>query len=103
MPMQAVPSLTGISMSTDQMTTPATARAIGDAVLERVHELRAAPPTEAVPTLGGHKVAVVREDGSGILRLQIAIAKARGPLGMASRPRRSHIAPLADTGPHRPE
>lgn len=40
------------------------------------------PLTVAVLDAGGHLVALKREDGSGILRPQIAFAKAWGALGM---------------------
>lgn len=40
------------------------------------------PLTVAVLDSGGHLVALKREDGSGILRPQIAFAKAWGALGM---------------------
>ncbi|WP_159838190.1 GlcG/HbpS family heme-binding protein [Nocardia sp. CY41] len=41
-----------------------------------------APLTVAVLDPGGHLVALQRQDGSGILRPQIAIAKAWGVLGL---------------------
>lgn len=40
------------------------------------------PLTVAVLDAGGHLVALKREDGSGILRVEIAIGKAYGALGM---------------------
>jgi len=41
-----------------------------------------APLTVAVLDVGGHVVCLEREDGSGIMRVDIAIAKAWGALGM---------------------
>ena len=41
-----------------------------------------APLTVAVLDAGGHLVALQREDGSGILRVEIATGKAWGALGM---------------------
>ncbi|MED6333121.1 MAG: heme-binding protein [Pseudomonadota bacterium] len=41
-----------------------------------------APLTVAVLDVGGHVVCLEREDGSGIMRADIAIAKAWGALGM---------------------
>ncbi|MGD8429976.1 MAG: heme-binding protein [Ectothiorhodospiraceae bacterium] len=40
------------------------------------------PLTVAVLDSGGHLVAMEREDGSGILRLQVAVGKAYGALGI---------------------
>ena len=64
------------------MTTLAQAEAITSATLARGREIGAAPLTVAVLDAGGHLVVLHREDGSGILRPQIAIAKAYGALGM---------------------
>ncbi|MFM0045230.1 GlcG/HbpS family heme-binding protein [Paraburkholderia sediminicola] len=55
---------------------------IVDASLERAREFKCQPLTVAVLDAGGHLVALKREDGSGILRPQIAQAKAWGALGM---------------------
>jgi uncharacterized protein GlcG (DUF336 family) len=55
-----------------------------DAGLERARELRLEPLTIAVLDAGGHVVAMKREDSSGILRPQIAQAKAWGALGMGA-------------------
>jgi uncharacterized protein GlcG (DUF336 family) len=46
----------------------------------RAHELE--PLTVVVLDAGGHDVTLKREDGSGIIRVQIARAKAYGALGM---------------------
>ena len=64
------------------MTTLAQAQTIAAATLARGGEVDAAPLTVAVLDAGGHLVVLHREDGSGILRPQIAIAKAYGALGM---------------------
>ncbi len=48
--------------------------------LAREHDML--PLTAAVLDAGGHQVALKREDGSGIIRVQVAIAKAYGALGM---------------------
>lgn len=54
---------------------------INAAIEKRKHE-GFAPLTVAVLDPGGHLVALKREDNSGILRADIAIAKAWGALGM---------------------
>jgi uncharacterized protein GlcG (DUF336 family) len=64
------------------MTTLAQAEAIASATLEHGRAVGAAPLTVAVLDAGGHLVTLRREDGSGILRPQIAQAKAWGALGM---------------------
>lgn len=55
---------------------------IVDAALARGREHGFMPLTVAVLDAGGHLVALKREDGSGILRADIAIGKAWGALGM---------------------
>lgn len=40
------------------------------------------PLTVAVLDTGGHQIALEREDGSGIMRVEIAVGKAYGSLGM---------------------
>lgn len=55
---------------------------IVDVSLETARKLECQPLTVAVLDAGGHLVALKREDGSGILRPQIAQAKAWGALGM---------------------
>ena len=64
------------------MTSLSQAEAVADATLQRGRELGAAPLTVAVLDAGGHLVVLKREDGSGILRPEIALAKAYGSLGM---------------------
>jgi len=55
---------------------------IVDTALARGREHRMLRLTVAVLDAGGHLVALKREDGSGILRPDIAIGKAWGALGM---------------------
>jgi uncharacterized protein GlcG (DUF336 family) len=62
--------------------TLAQANAVVAATLQHGRSIDAAPLTVAVLDPGGHPVALAREDGSGILRPQIASAKAWGALGM---------------------
>jgi uncharacterized protein GlcG (DUF336 family) len=60
----------------------AQATTIVEAALAKGRELGLEPLTVAVLDPGGHAVALQREDGSGILRPQIATGKAWGALGM---------------------
>jgi uncharacterized protein GlcG (DUF336 family) len=62
--------------------TLATAATIVDAALKKGRALGCPPLTVAVTDAGGHLVAMKREDGSGILRFDIAYGKAWGALGM---------------------
>ena len=64
------------------MTTLAQAEAIASATLDQGRTVGAAPLTVAVLDAGGHLVVLKRDDGSGILRPQIAKAKAWGALGI---------------------
>ncbi len=64
------------------MTTLAQAEAIASATLAHGRSVGSAPLTVAVLDAGGHLVVLKREDGSGILRPQIACAKAWSALGM---------------------
>lgn len=52
-----------------------------EAAFEKGRELGCDPLTVAVLDAGGHLVALMRQDGSGILRPEIAIGKAYGALG----------------------
>jgi uncharacterized protein GlcG (DUF336 family) len=52
-----------------------------DAALSKARELELRPLTVTVLDLGGHPIVTKREDGCGILRPQIAHAKAWGCLG----------------------
>lgn len=60
----------------------ADAEAIADRTLAVGRELGSAPLTVAVLDAGGHVVVLKRDDGSGILRAEIAFAKAYGAVGM---------------------
>ena len=62
--------------------TLARADALIDAALKLGRERQFARLTVAVLDAGGHLVALKREDGSGILRADIAYGKAWGALGM---------------------
>ena len=70
------------------------AATIVDAALAKGREVDLLPLTVAVLDAGGHLVAFKREDGSGILRPNIAIGKAWGALGMGmpSRTMRDRLA-----------
>lgn len=58
------------------------ARGIVAAALAKGRQMGFAPLTVAVLDPGGHLVALEREDGSGIVRVDIATGKAYGALGM---------------------
>jgi uncharacterized protein GlcG (DUF336 family) len=58
------------------------ARTVVRAALERARELECAPMTVAVLDAGGHLVVLERENDSGIMRVEIAFAKAWGSLGL---------------------
>lgn len=60
----------------------ATAETIADEVLRLGREEGMHPLTVAVLDAGGHVVVLKREDGSGIMRSDIATGKAWGALGM---------------------
>lgn len=64
------------------MLTLAAATKIIDAALAEGRTRNLQPLTVAVLDAGGHLVALKREDGSSLLRPQIATAKAWGTLGM---------------------
>ena len=53
-----------------------------DAALAKAIEMGCAPLTVVVLDAGGHDIALKRQDGSGILRADIARGKAWGALGM---------------------
>ena len=63
------------------------AATIVDAALEKARKLDCRPLTVAVLDSGGHLVALKREDGSGILRADIATGKAWGALGVGESSR----------------
>ena len=60
--------------------------------LARKHDLQ--PLTVTVLDAGGHQIVLKREDGCGIIRAQVARAKAYGALGMgiSSRELGEHVA-----------
>ena len=58
------------------------ANAIIDEALRLARQHDMLPLTAIVLDAGGHQIALKREDGSGIIRVQIANAKAYGSLGM---------------------
>ena len=60
----------------------AQASAVASAALARGTELGLAPLSVAVLDPGGHLVVLLRQDRSGILRAEIAVAKAWGVLGL---------------------
>ena len=62
--------------------TLAQASTIVDAVLKKAREFKQMPQTVVVLDSGGHVVCAKREDGSGIVRFEIAVGKAYGSLGM---------------------
>ena len=62
--------------------TLAQASQIVDAALAKGRAMSFQPLTVVVLDAGGHKVALKREDGSGIARVEIATGKAWGGLGM---------------------
>jgi uncharacterized protein GlcG (DUF336 family) len=62
--------------------TLARASSIVDATLKKARELKQMPQTVVVLDTGGHLVCAKREDGSGIIRFEVAVGKAYGALGM---------------------
>jgi len=62
--------------------TLAQASTIIDTALKKARELKQMSQTVVVLDAGGHVVAAKREDGSGIIRFEIAVGKAYGALGM---------------------
>jgi uncharacterized protein GlcG (DUF336 family) len=74
------------------------AQQIATGTIARGRELGAAPLTVAVLDPGGHLVVLHREDNSGILRPQIATAKAWGALGMGLSSR--ELGRRAELVPH---
>lgn len=62
--------------------TLAQASTLVDAALKKARDLKQMPQTIIVLDVGGHVVCAKREDGSGIIRYDIAFGKAYGALGM---------------------
>ncbi|TDR94955.1 GlcG/HbpS family heme-binding protein [Enterovirga rhinocerotis] len=77
--------------------TLAQASTIVDAALADARAQSLAPMTVVVLDAGGHMVALKREDGSGILRVEIAAGKAWGALGVGAGSR--VLADRIATGP----
>ena len=77
--------------------TLAQAEALADETLRHARVTGAAPLTVVVLDPGGHVVVVKREDDAGILRVEIATAKAFGALGMGMSSR--EIAERAERQP----
>lgn len=65
----------------------ATAETIIDKALDAAREFDMQAMSVAILDAGGHLVAFKREDGSGIMRAQIAVGKAWGALGMGASSR----------------
>ena len=74
------------------------ASTIVDEALKKGRETKCAPLTVAVLDAGGNLVACKREDGSGILRYDVAYGKAWGALGMGFGSR--ELAERAQKVPH---
>ena len=62
--------------------TLAQASSIVDAALKKARDLKQMAQTVVVLDTGGHLVCAKREDGSGIIRFEVAVGKAYGALGM---------------------
>ena len=77
--------------------TLAQASTIVDAALAEARAMSLAPMTVVVLDAGGHMGALKREDGSGILRVEIAAGKAWGGLGIGAGSR--VLADRIATGP----
>lgn len=76
----------------------AAANVIVTTALQRAREQNMKPMTVAVLDAGGHLLAFQRQDGSSILRPQIANAKAWGALGMGLGSRA--LGARAESHPH---
>lgn len=73
------------------------ANAVIEGALAKGKELGLAPLTVAITDAGGHLMALQRQEGSSLLRPQIAAAKACGALGLGVSSRR--IAEMAADRP----
>ncbi|WFE90333.1 heme-binding protein [Roseibium porphyridii] len=78
--------------------TLSTAEAITSAALEKAVELKLKPLTVAILDAGGHAVLVKRQDGSSIMRPQIAAGKAIGALAVGTGTR--WLNANAESRPH---
>ena len=78
--------------------TLSTAETITSAALEKAVELKLKPLTVAVLDAGGHTVLLKRQDGSSIMRPQIATGKAVGALAVGTGTR--WLNANAESRPH---
>lgn len=78
--------------------TLSTAEAITSAALEKAVELKLKPLTVAILDAGGHAVLVKRQNGSSIMRPQIATGKAIGALAVGTGTR--WLNANAESRPH---
>jgi len=78
--------------------TLSTAETITSAALEKAAELNLKPLTVAVLDAGGHTVLLKRQDGSSIMRPQIATGKAVGALAVGTGTR--WLNANAESRPH---
>jgi len=78
--------------------TLSTAETITSAALEKAAELKLKPLTVAVLDAGGHTVLLKRQDGSSIMRPQIATGKAVGALAVGTGTR--WLNANAESRPH---
>ncbi|GAA0785301.1 heme-binding protein [Roseibium denhamense] len=78
--------------------TLSTSETIISAAFEKAAELGLKPLTVAVLDAGGHLVALQRQDGSSIMRPQIAMGKATGALAVGTGTR--WLNANAETRPH---
>ncbi|MDJ0930459.1 heme-binding protein [Breoghania sp.] len=76
----------------------ATAQKIIAAAIEKAAELKIKPITVAVFDAGGHLTALARQDGSSIMRPQIAYGKAYGALAVGTGTR--WLNANAESRPH---
>ncbi|PTW63320.1 uncharacterized protein GlcG (DUF336 family) [Breoghania corrubedonensis] len=76
----------------------ATAQTIINAAMEKAADLKIKPITVAVLDAGGHLTALVRQDGSSIMRPQIAYGKAYGALAVGTGTR--WLNANAESRPH---
>ena len=70
--------------------TLAQATTIVDAALKKARELNQMAQTIVVLDAGGHVVCAKREDGSGIIRFEVAVGKAYGALAVGKGSRWLH-------------
>ncbi|WP_422378766.1 GlcG/HbpS family heme-binding protein [Roseibium sp.] len=78
--------------------TLSTAETITSAALEKAADLKLKPLTVAVLDAGGHTVLLKRQDGSSIMRPQIATGKAVGALAVGTGTR--WLNANAESRPH---